>query len=158
MFWTFPDPPKKPLLSFSGNLRHILLRMHKINWDKVYVHRHSSVVWDPGYKSFGGHSGCWRWACCKAHAECYFYFLPFPAKVKVLFTFLLVSKNRYRCMFFKKAKWPSMTFWKEGYTCLSVCVCVCARECVCICVCKTTAGYPTNSVIPKVLHSFRPHC
>lgn len=47
-------------------------------------------------------------ACCNTEAK-QFCFLPFFffVKTKILFRFLLVSKNRYSCRSFIEAKWPN---------------------------------------------------
>ena len=52
--------------------------------------------------------------CYKTNTECNFCFLPFSVKAKILFRFLLVSKNRYQCRCFIKATWCKQTFKKWG--------------------------------------------
>lgn len=42
----------------------------------------------------------------------------FPAKAKILFTFLLLSENRWQCRSFAKAKWWNAKFWKVGDICI----------------------------------------
>ena len=42
-------------------------------------------------------------ACCKTVTECYFCFLPFLVKARILFGFLLSSENKYHCRPFVKS-------------------------------------------------------
>ena len=53
---------------------------------------------------------------CKTNCKRYFFPLIFFIKVKLLFRFLSVSKNRYRCRSFMKAKWCRTTFQKARET------------------------------------------
>lgn len=101
--------------------------MHKINQDKARmltdtVESYGWLRWcwvqswakEPG----GGYSCCSVWAasvtaCCKTNTECYFCFLTFFIKAKILFRFLLVSENRYLYFSLIKVEWSNEN-WEIG--------------------------------------------